>query len=63
MNGKSCGNQNEAVPVQARDSTHSHTVAENGQVLPTFVPQEDQAAKGYEQHAGTNHACTSVSHI
>ena len=49
--------------MQARDSTQSYTVAENGQVLPAFVPQKDQAAKGREQHVGTNHACTSVSHI
>jgi len=43
--GYSRGKQNEPAPVQARDSTQSYTVAENGQVLPAFVPQEDQAAK------------------
>jgi hypothetical protein len=51
----SSGRWNEQVGPQARDCTQTYTVAENGQVLATFMPKEDETADGCEKHSETIH--------
>ena len=63
MKGCSRVRRHKSVCAQTRHRTQSYTVTENACILPTFVPQEDQAANYRQHYARTNHGWTSVSSV
>jgi hypothetical protein len=55
MTGKSYGHGDERARSQTRKSTQAYTVAENANILSTFMPEKDGNAKSCEPDADAHH--------
>jgi hypothetical protein len=53
---------NERARAQARESTQSYTVAENANILSTFMPEKEWNGKSCKPNADASHRSASASH-